>query len=103
MTFEEDIREAVSCLRKGGILLYPTDTVWGIGCDATNPDAVKRIYDLKRREESKSMLVLVDGEGMLDRTVKDVPEVAWQLIEAAVRPLTIIYDHPTWISILRHC
>jgi len=65
MTFEEDIREAVSCLRKGGILLYPTDTVWGIGCDATNPDAVKRIYDLKRREESKSMLVLVDGEGTL--------------------------------------
>ncbi|MEZ3550480.1 MAG: threonylcarbamoyl-AMP synthase [Muribaculaceae bacterium] len=98
MTFEEDIREAVSCLRKGGILLYPTDTVWGIGCDATNPDAVKRIYDLKRREESKSMLVLVDGEGMLDRTVKDVPEVAWQLIEAAVRPLTIIYDHPTGVA-----
>lgn len=94
MTFEEDIKEAVSVLKKGGIILYPTDTVWGIGCDATNTEAVAKIYALKRRAESKSMLVLVDGEGMLDRTVRDIPEVAWQLIEAAVDPLTIIYDHP---------
>lgn len=94
MTFEEDIKEAVSVLKKGGIILYPTDTVWGIGCDATNAEAVAKIYALKRRAESKSMLVLVDGEGMLDRTVRDIPEVAWQLIEAAVDPLTIIYDHP---------
>lgn len=94
MTFEEDIKQAVDCLKKGGIILYPTDTVWGIGCDATNPDAVKRIYDLKRREESKSMLVLVDSDGALERIVDDIPEVAWQLIDAAVDPLTIIYDHP---------
>lgn len=94
MTFEEDIKQAVDCLKKGGIILYPTDTVWGIGCDATNPDAVKRIYDLKRREESKSMLVLVDNDGALERIVDDIPEVAWQLIDAAVDPLTIIYDHP---------
>lgn len=98
MTFEEDIRNAVAVLKKGGIILYPTDTVWGIGCDATNPEAVKKIYDLKRRAESKSMLVLVDGKVMLERTVKDIPEVAWQLIEAAVNPLTIIYDHPDGVA-----
>lgn len=90
MTFQEDINKAVECLRNGGIILYPTDTVWGIGCDATNAEAVRKIYDLKRRAESKSMLVLVDSEGALDRIVDDVPEVAWQLIEAAVDPLTII-------------
>ena len=73
MTFEEDIKQAVDCLKNGGLILYPTDTVWGIGCDATNPDAVKRIYDLKRREESKSMLVLVDSDGALERIVDDIP------------------------------
>ncbi len=98
MTFEEDIREAVNVLKRGGIILYPTDTVWGIGCDATNREAVKKIYALKQREESKSMLVLVDSEGMLDRTVRDIPDVAWQLIEAAVNPLTIIYDHPDGVA-----
>jgi len=98
MTFEEDIKAAVDCMKRGGIILYPTDTVWGIGCDATNADAVKRIYDLKRRAESKSMLVLVDSEGMLDRIVTDIPEVAWQLTEAAVNPLTIIYDHPKGVA-----
>lgn len=98
MTFEEDIKNAVAVLKKGGIILYPTDTVWGIGCDATNPEAVKKIYELKQRAESKSMLVLVDGEAMLDRTVKDIPEVAWQLIEAAVDPMTVIYDHPCGVA-----
>ena len=98
MTFEEDIREAVACLKKGGIILYPTDTIWGIGCDATNAEAVKKIYALKQREESKSMLVLVDGEAMLERTVDEIPEVAFQLIEAAVEPMTIIYDHPRGIA-----
>ncbi|MDE6793130.1 MAG: threonylcarbamoyl-AMP synthase [Muribaculaceae bacterium] len=92
MTFQEDIKEAVKVLKEGGIILYPTDTVWGIGCDATNPEAVAKIYKLKEREESKSMLVLVEGEAALERVVEDVPEVAWQLIEAAVNPLTIIYD-----------
>lgn len=94
VSFQEDIKNAVECLRRGGVILYPTDTIWGLGCDATNADAVRRIYDLKKREESKSMLALVDCEAALERVVKDVPEVAWQLIEAAVRPLTIIYDHP---------
>lgn len=98
MNLEEDIKSAVNTLRKGGIILYPTDTVWGIGCDATNEDAVRRIYELKRRAESKSMLVLVDGEGMLDRTVDEIEDVAWQLIEFATEPMTIIYDNPKGVA-----
>lgn len=98
LTFQQDIQNALAVLREGGIIVYPTDTIWGIGCDATNADAVKKIYDLKRRVESKSMLALVDSEASLERWVDDVPEVAWQLIEAAVKPLTIIYDHPKGIA-----
>lgn len=98
MTFEEDIKAAADCMKRGGIILYPTDTVWGIGCDATDSEAIKKIYRLKRRAESKSMLVLVDSEAMLERTVSDIPEVVWQLLEAAVDPLTIIYDHPVGVS-----
>ncbi len=98
MTFEEDIKKAVEVLRNGGIILYPTDTVWGIGCDATNADAVSKIYRLKQREDAKSMLVLVDSDGMLQRTVSDVPDIAWELIDAAVNPLTIIYDHPNGVA-----
>ena len=84
--------------RNGGIILYPTDTVWGIGCDAANVDAVEKIYRLKERSDSKAMLCLVDSEGMLQRSVRTVPDAAWQLIEAAVNPLTIIYDHPIGIA-----
>ena len=90
--FEEDIKKCVEIMRKGGIILYPTDTIWGIGCDATNADAVKRVYDLKQRTDSKAMLVLVDNEARLDRYVTDVPEVAYQLVEVADKPLTVIYD-----------
>lgn len=90
--FEEDIKKCVEIMRKGGIILYPTDTIWGIGCDATNADAVKRVYDLKQRNDSKAMLVLVDNEARLDRYVTDVPEVAYQLVEVADKPLTVIYD-----------
>lgn len=93
MTFEEDLKEAVRVLREGGIIIYPTDTVWGIGCDATNAEAVARIYDIKQRAEAKSMLVLVAEDGMLQRWVPEVPDAAWQLIDVAVNPLTIIYDH----------
>ena len=75
--FESDIRAALDVLRKGGIILYPTDTVWGLGCDATNHDAVSRIYAIKRREDSKSMLSLVDSAAMLERTVENVPDAAW--------------------------
>lgn len=95
---KEDLDRAIETLRKGGIILYPTDTVWGIGCDATNPEAVKKIYDLKRRSDAKSMLLLVGSDGELQRTVKDVPDAAWMLIEAAVNPLTIIYDNPVGIA-----
>lgn len=95
---EADLKEAVRVMKDGGIILYPTDTVWGIGCDARNEDAVRRIYELKKREDSKSMLVLVGSEGMLQRTLKSVPEIAWQLIDVAVNPMTIIYDHPTGVA-----
>lgn len=79
-------------MRKGGIILYPTDTIWGIGCDATNVDAVKRVYELKRRADNKAMLVLMESEKMLERYVENVPEMAYELISVAVSPLTIIYD-----------
>lgn len=95
---EDDLKEAVRVMKDGGIILYPTDTVWGIGCDARNEEAVRKIYDLKKRADSKSMLVLVGSEGMLQRTVKDVPEIAWQLIDVAVNPMTIIYDHPVGVA-----
>ena len=89
---EADLQAAVKCLRDGGIILYPTDTIWGIGCDARNEEAVKRIYNLKKRADSKSMLTLVDGLPMLENTVEMIPDAALQLLEVSVRPLTIIYD-----------
>lgn len=92
MTTDEDIRKAVEVMKQGGVILYPTDTVWGIGCDATRSDAVKRIYEIKRRQDSKAMIVLLGNTDDLWRYVDDVPEVAFELIEAAVRPLTIVYD-----------
>lgn len=88
----KDLQEALKVLKEGGIILYPTDTVWGLGCDARSKEAVERIYRLKQRSDSKSMLVLVGNEGMLQRSVKDVPEIAWQLIDVAVNPLTLIYE-----------
>ncbi len=86
-----DLDEAVATLRQGGIILYPTDTVWGIGCDATNEEAVQRIYALKRRQDSKSMLVLVAETHEVERLISDVPEIAYDLMELAVRPITIVY------------
>ncbi len=90
--YNTDLRAAVDALRRGGVILYPTDTVWGLGCDACNPEAVSRIYAIKKRAESKSMLVLVNNEAMLERCVEEVPEIAWELLEAAVNPLTVVYD-----------
>lgn len=90
--YRDDIRQAVEVMNKGGIILYPTDTIWGIGCDATNPEAVKRVYDIKRRNDAKALITLIDSEAKLEAYVTNVPEVAWQLIEVAERPLTIIYD-----------
>ncbi len=91
MSFQEEIKKTVKVLKDGGIILYPTDTIWGIGCDATNAEAVKKVYDIKHREDSKSMLVLLDDSSILDRYVKNVPDIAWDLIDAAIKPLTIIY------------
>lgn len=88
----EEIKQACEVMAKGGVILYPTDTIWGIGCDATNPEAVKRVYDIKQRADSKALLVLVDSTAKVDFYVSEVPEVAWDLIELATRPLTIIYD-----------
>lgn len=93
MKQEDDIRNAVEVLRKGGVILYPTDTVWGIGCDATNAEAVKRVYDIKRRDDSKALICLVDSDARLQRYVRNVPDVAWQLIDAVVKPTTIILDN----------
>jgi L-threonylcarbamoyladenylate synthase len=89
--FREDIRQAVEVLKKGGIILYPTDTIWGIGCDATNAEAVARIYQLKKREDSGSMLVLMENPNLLNSYIEEVPEVAWELVDVADKPLTIVY------------
>lgn len=96
MTREQDIKNAVEVLRRGGVILYPTDTVWGIGCDATNQEAVKRVYDIKQRDDSKALICLVDSDARLQRYVRQVPDVAWQLIdslkEGEAKPMTIILD-----------
>ena len=105
MTREEDIKNAVKVLREGGVILYPTDTVWGIGCDATNAEAVKRVYEIKQRDDSKALICLVDSDARLQRYVRQVPDVAWQLIDSlkeaatvpdgspsGVKPTTIILD-----------
>ncbi len=89
-----DIRAAVDVLRKGGVIAYPTDTVWGLGCDATAPEAVRRIFDIKRRADAKALITLVGSIAQLERTVDGIPEVAYSLIEYSDRPLTIVYDRP---------
>lgn len=97
-SIEDEISRALDVLKKGGIILYPTDTIWGIGCDATNDAAISKIFNLKKREESKSLIVLLDTENKLMRYVKDVPEQAWTLIEFSERPLTIIYENGLNVS-----
>lgn len=93
MTVKEDIKRAVEVMRKGGVILYPTDTVWGIGCDATNAEAVKKVYEIKRRDDSKALICLVDSDARLQRYVRDVPNVAWNLMELATKPTTVILDN----------
>lgn len=90
---KEDLNKALETLKNGGIILYPTDTIWGIGCDATNPEAVEKVFALKGRDKSKSMIVLLHNDNQLAGYVNDVPEVAYQLIEVADRPMTIIYSN----------
>ena len=94
MDINTEVHNAFEVIKNGGIILYPTDTVWGIGCDATNEDAIKKIYALKQREESKSMIVLVNGERMMHQVFNEIPEVAWQILDFAERPTTLILDKP---------
>lgn len=90
--FGDDVRNALKALRAGGVILYPTDTIWGLGCDATNAEAVRKVYAIKQRAENKSLIVLVNSPGMLERYVDNPPEVALQLAELSESPLTVVYD-----------
>ena len=89
-----EVHKAFEVIQNGGIILYPTDTVWGIGCDATNAEAVKKIYALKQREESKSMIVLMNSEKMMYNVFKEIPETAWQILDLSEKPTTLILDNP---------
>jgi len=91
MVFDEDIKDALSTLKNGGVILYPTDTIWGIGCDATNASAVENIFRIKSRNENRSLIVLVDSEQMLERYVRNIPEIAFELTAVTDTPFTIIY------------
>ena len=95
---QDEIKKAVEVMRQGGVILYPTDTVWGIGCDATNPEAVKRVYEIKRREDSKALICLVDSDARLSRYVRNVADVTWDMIEMAEKPLTIIFDQAVGLA-----
>lgn len=88
----QDIAEAVRVVKAGGVILYPTDTIWGIGCDASNAEAVARVYAIKQRTDSKALICLLGSDASLNLYVPDVPEVAYDLIELSTKPLTIIYD-----------
>ena len=90
----EEIQKAYETIQSGGIILYPTDTVWGIGCDATNADAVAKIYTLKQRTETQSMIVLMNGEKMMYNVFREIPEVAWQILDLSENPTTLILDNP---------
>ncbi len=95
---KSDIENAYTQLRKGGVILYPTDTVWGLGCDATQPDAVSKIYEIKQRDEQKALLCLVSDFKMLAQFVHDIPETAYDIMKYAQKPTTIIYDKPVGIA-----
>ena len=91
MEIKTAIDQAITVLKSGGVILYPTDTVWGLGCDATNAQAVEKIYKIKQRADNKSLITLVDGEDMLCRYIREIPQIALQLLDVADQPLTIIY------------
>lgn len=101
MTFEEDVKKAVECMRKGGVILYPTDTVWGIGCDATNSEAVAKVYKIKQRDDSKALICLVDSDVRLQRYFRNIPNVAWQLFDSiseSAKPTTVILDDANGVA-----
>lgn len=88
---QQEIKKSLDVLYNGGIILYPSDTIWGLGCDATNVEAVKRIYEIKKRADSKSMLVLLNDANRIPSYIEEMPEIAWDLIQVSDKPLTIIY------------
>lgn len=92
MNRQDDIKKAVEVMKNGGVILYPTDTVWGIGCDATNAEAVAKVYKIKQRNDSKALICLVDSDARLQRYVRNAPEVAWNVMELATKPTTVIFD-----------
>jgi len=94
MDLNQEVHNAFEVIKEGGIILYPTDTVWGIGCDATNEAAIAKIYALKQREESKSMIVLMNSERMMYNVFKEVPAVAWEILDLSEKPTTLILDNP---------
>ncbi len=96
--FRKEVNECLLVLRRGGLILYPTDTVWGIGCDASNEEAVNKIFALKKRPDTKSLICLVADVAMLERYVSEVPELAYDLIDLFAKPTTIIYDFPQGVA-----
>lgn len=94
----EEINKCISVLEKGGLIVYPTDTIWGIGCDATNEIAVQKIFSLKQREDSKTLICLVSNDAMLEKHIEKVPEVAYDIINLSIKPTTIIYDSPKGVA-----
>ena len=98
-----EIKNSIETLSRGGLILYPTDTVWGIGCDATNESAVKKVYELKQREDSKALICLVANDAMLERHVENIPDVAYDILDLATKPTTIIYDNPIGLAKKCHC
>lgn len=94
----EEINKAINVLENGGLILYPTDTVWGIGCDATNEEAVQKVFELKQRGDSKALICLVGNDAMLEKHVTEVPEIAYDIMDVSSKPTTIIYDNPKGIA-----
>lgn len=94
----QEVQNTLAALKSGGLIVYPTDTIWGIGCDATNFEAIQRIYRLKQREASKSMICLVSDFKMLENYVEEIPEVAYDILKYANNPTTIIYDKPIRVA-----
>ena len=95
---QDEVKKAIEVMKNGGVILYPTDTVWGIGCDATNAAAVKRVYDIKQRDDSKALICLVDSADRLARYVRDVPTVVWDMVELTTKPLTVVYENATGLA-----
>jgi len=95
---KQEINQAIVTLKKGGLILYPTDTIWGIGCDATNAEAIDRVYAIKKRPDAKALICMVSDFKMLNQYVSDIPEVAYDILKYAVKPTTIIYDKPIRVA-----